>query len=98
MSVKTSSSSTASSSGGFNAHVKSCARKACYLANLLYSGLENEEESRPALGEFLERLCLVLYDSLRPLIIHVTHLETLAELTAILRNEVNIIIIHFLMT
>ena len=50
--------------------------------------MDAEEESRPALGEFLERLCLVLYDSLRPLIIHVTHLETLAELTAILRNEV----------
>jgi len=53
-----------------------------------FSGMDTEEESRPALGEFLERLCLVLYDSLRPLIIHVTHLETLAELTAILRNEV----------
>ena len=61
--------------------------KKCYLI-ALFSGLDNEEESRPALGEFLERLCLVLYDSLRPLIIHVTHLETLAELTAILRNEV----------
>ena len=62
------------------------------IGNILNSGLENEEESRPALGEFLERLCLVLYDSLRPLIIHVTHLETLAELTAILRNEVFIIV------
>ena len=44
------------------------------------------EESQ--LEEFLETLCLILYDNLRPLIIHITHLETLAELTSILRNEV----------
>lgn len=40
------------------------------------------------LDDFLETLCLILYDNLRPLIIHITHLETLAELTSILRNEV----------
>ena len=32
---------------------------------------EEEQDSRPVLSEFLERLCLVLYDSLRPLIIQV---------------------------
>lgn len=45
-------------------------------------------DATSALEEFLERLCMVLYDNLRPQIIHVQHLETLAELTAILRNEV----------
>ncbi|XP_023321299.1 conserved oligomeric Golgi complex subunit 3 [Eurytemora carolleeae] len=49
---------------------------------------EEAEDPRPELSSFLERLCLVLYDSLRPLIIQVSHLETLAELTAILRGEV----------
>jgi len=58
------------------------------LHSLFFSEEEGEEDTRPQLGEFLERLCLVLYDNLRPLIIHVTHLETLAELTSILRNEV----------
>lgn len=44
--------------------------------------------SSSLLEQFLEQLCMVLYDNLRPQIIHVQHLETLAELTAILRNEV----------
>ena len=47
---------------------------------------DNEDDNQ--LDEFLETLCLILYDNLRPLIIHITHLETLAELTSILRNEV----------
>ena len=37
---------------------------------------------------FLEGLCVMLYDTLRPLIIHLQHLETLSELTSILRSEV----------
>lgn len=51
-----------------------------------FFGQHSEDESQ--LEAFLEKLCLILYDSLRPLIIQVSHLETLAELTAILRNEV----------
>ena len=49
---------------------------------------EGEESDDSQLDDFLETLCLILYDNLRPLIIHITHLETLAELTSILRNEV----------
>lgn len=35
----------------------------------------------------LESLCWTLYDVLRPLIIHIAHLETLAELCTILKIE-----------
>lgn len=35
----------------------------------------------------LEKLCVSLYDVLRPLIIHIIHLETLSELCSILKNE-----------
>uniref|UniRef100_A0A8C1YQT7 Conserved oligomeric Golgi complex subunit 3 n=1 Tax=Cyprinus carpio TaxID=7962 RepID=A0A8C1YQT7_CYPCA len=38
-------------------------------------------------SELLEKLCVSLYDVLRPLIIHVVHLETLSELCGILKNE-----------
>ncbi|XP_073436380.1 conserved oligomeric Golgi complex subunit 3 isoform X2 [Dendrobates tinctorius] len=41
----------------------------------------------PKLDELLEKLCLSLYDVLRPLIIHVVHLETLSELCGILKIE-----------
>lgn len=33
-------------------------------------------------------MCLVLYDRLRPIIIHVIHIETLAELCSILKTEI----------
>lgn len=39
------------------------------------------------LDEMLQRLCGSLYDMLRPLIIHVYHLETLSELCTILKTE-----------
>uniref|UniRef100_T1J4T0 Conserved oligomeric Golgi complex subunit 3 n=1 Tax=Strigamia maritima TaxID=126957 RepID=T1J4T0_STRMM len=39
------------------------------------------------LDEFLEGLCCILYDVLRPLIIHIHHLETLSELCSILKIE-----------
>ncbi|OCT95579.1 conserved oligomeric Golgi complex subunit 3 isoform X2 [Xenopus laevis] len=41
----------------------------------------------PKLDVLLEKLCLSLYDVLRPLIIHVVHLETLSELCGILNIE-----------
>ncbi|XP_063069386.1 conserved oligomeric Golgi complex subunit 3 [Engraulis encrasicolus] len=51
--------------------------------------LYNEFFSKPTpkLDELLEKLCMSLYDVLRPLIIHVIHLETLSELCSILKNE-----------
>lgn len=39
------------------------------------------------LEQFLEGLCMRLYDVLRPIIIHINHLETLAELCGILKVE-----------
>uniref|UniRef100_A0A3B5MPQ7 Conserved oligomeric Golgi complex subunit 3 n=1 Tax=Xiphophorus couchianus TaxID=32473 RepID=A0A3B5MPQ7_9TELE len=51
--------------------------------------LFNEFFTKPTskLDELLEKLCLSLYDVLRPLIIHIIHLETLSELCSILKNE-----------
>ncbi|XP_066591065.1 conserved oligomeric Golgi complex subunit 3 [Prorops nasuta] len=40
-----------------------------------------------ALTAYLESLCTLLYDVLRPFIIHINHLETLAEICCILRIE-----------
>lgn len=39
------------------------------------------------LTAYLESLCTSLYDALRPFIIHINHLETLAEICCILRIE-----------
>ncbi|GFG40674.1 hypothetical protein Cfor_06711 [Coptotermes formosanus] len=41
----------------------------------------------PLLTSYLEGLCTTLYDVLRPFIIHINHLETLAEVCSILRLE-----------
>jgi len=41
----------------------------------------------PQLHQMLVNLCVNLYDILRPLIIHIYHLETLAELCMILKTE-----------
>lgn len=39
------------------------------------------------LSAYMEGLCTILYDTLRPYIIHINHLETLAEICSILRVE-----------
>ncbi|XP_030837446.1 conserved oligomeric Golgi complex subunit 3 [Strongylocentrotus purpuratus] len=44
-------------------------------------------KSSEKLDAMLEQLCMSLYDVLRPLIIHINHLETLAELCSILKTE-----------
>ncbi|KAL5004833.1 hypothetical protein ScPMuIL_018289 [Solemya velum] len=44
-------------------------------------------KSTPMLDHMLEGLCNNLYDVFRPLIIHINHLETLAELCSILKIE-----------
>ncbi|XP_017105725.2 conserved oligomeric Golgi complex subunit 3 [Drosophila bipectinata] len=41
----------------------------------------------PHLTVYLEGLCTILYDTMRPFIIHINHLETLAEICSILRIE-----------
>lgn len=38
--------------------------------------------------EYLEAVCMHLYDMLRPLVIHMKHFETLVELCTILRIEI----------
>lgn len=58
----------------------------CCNERQLYFDFFNKS-SKP-LGEFIERLTLILYDILRPKVIKLNHLETLAELCHILRNEI----------
>lgn len=58
------------------------ARDECALYSHFFS------HSSPALEEYLQSLCNGLYETLRPHIIHINHLETLAELCVILRVEV----------
>ncbi|GAA6077337.1 conserved oligomeric Golgi complex subunit 3, partial [Tachysurus ichikawai] len=57
----------------------------CQDEHQLYN--EFFSKSTAKLDELLEKLCMSLYDVLRPLIIHVVHLETLSELCSILKNE-----------
>ncbi|CAG05904.1 unnamed protein product, partial [Tetraodon nigroviridis] len=57
----------------------------CQDEHQLYNEFFSKATSK--LDELLEKLCLSLYDVLRPLIIHIIHLETLSELCSILKNE-----------
>ncbi|XP_061397618.1 conserved oligomeric Golgi complex subunit 3 [Musca vetustissima] len=51
---------------------------------LYYQFFATESE---VLTTYLESLCNILYDTMRPFIIHINHLETLAEICSILRIE-----------
>ncbi|KAJ2940633.1 hypothetical protein O0L34_g14741 [Tuta absoluta] len=59
---------------------------ACRDESALYAHFYSQNS--PALEEYLQSLCNGLYETLRPHIIHINHLETLAELCVILRVEV----------
>ncbi|KAK0085222.1 hypothetical protein PV325_005557 [Microctonus aethiopoides] len=70
----------------------SLVRQACAL--LLHASIDEHRLfyqffsiKSPALTGYLEGLCNSLYDALRPSIIHINHLETLAEICCILRIE-----------
>ncbi|KOB76913.1 Uncharacterized protein OBRU01_05183 [Operophtera brumata] len=62
----------------------------CALYRHLFAApAPTEPDAAPApLEEYLQSLCTVLYETLRPQVIHINHLETLAELCVILRVEV----------
>lgn len=40
-----------------------------------------------SLSNFLDRLCMSLYDKLRPIVIHLEHLESLSEICALIKSE-----------
>lgn len=70
----------------------SLVRHSCAL--LLHASIDEHRlfyqffiKSSPSLTAYLEGLCTSLYDTLRPFIIHINHLETLAEICCILRIE-----------
>ncbi|KAI4484215.1 hypothetical protein M0804_007671 [Polistes exclamans] len=76
----------------YNGDHCSLVRHSCAL--LLHASVDEyrlfyEFFSKPSVGltTFLESLCTSLYDTVRPFIIHINHLETLAEICCILRIE-----------
>lgn len=60
-------------------------RHVCQDETQLYHNFFKDPSSQ--LITYQENLCTHLYDNLRPLIVHINHLETLAELCGILRGE-----------
>ncbi|XP_015111966.1 conserved oligomeric Golgi complex subunit 3 [Diachasma alloeum] len=76
----------------YNGDHCSFVRHACSL--LLHASIDEHrlfnqffEKKSHLLAGYLEGLCTSLYDILRPSIIHINHLETLAEICCILRVE-----------
>ncbi|XP_078050424.1 conserved oligomeric Golgi complex subunit 3 [Augochlora pura] len=76
----------------YNGDHCSLVRNSCAL--LLHASMDEyklfyEFFSKPSGGltAYIESLCTSLYDMLRPFIIHINHLETLAEICCILRIE-----------
>ncbi|KAG7199926.1 hypothetical protein KM043_014364 [Ampulex compressa] len=76
----------------YNGDHCSLVRHSCAL--LLHASIDEhklfyEFFSKPSGGliSYLENLCTALYDALRPFVIHINHLETLAEICCILRIE-----------
>ncbi|CAK9798366.1 Conserved oligomeric Golgi complex subunit 3 [Anthophora plagiata] len=76
----------------YNGDHCSLVRNSCAL--LLHASMDEyklfyEFFSKPPNGltAYFESLCTSLYDTLRPFIIHINHLETLAEICCILRIE-----------
>ncbi|CAG0887918.1 unnamed protein product [Darwinula stevensoni] len=53
--------------------------------NLFFQFFSKESE---IFEKFLDGQCTLLYDVLRPMFVHIRHLETLAELCSILRSEI----------
>ncbi|XP_015519472.2 conserved oligomeric Golgi complex subunit 3 [Neodiprion pinetum] len=76
----------------YNGDHCSLVRHSCAL--LLHASIDEHRlfyqffsKTSASLNVYLEGLCTSLYDSLRPFIIHINHLETLAEICCILRIE-----------
>ncbi|XP_058796417.1 conserved oligomeric Golgi complex subunit 3 isoform X2 [Phymastichus coffea] len=76
----------------YNGDHCSLVRHSCSL--LLHASIDEHRlfyqffsKSSLALMSYSENLCTSLYDTLRPFIIHINHLETLAEICCILRIE-----------
>ncbi|KYQ56698.1 Conserved oligomeric Golgi complex subunit 3 [Trachymyrmex zeteki] len=76
----------------YNGDHCSLVRHSCAL--LLHASIDEHKlfyeffsKQSNGLTAYLESLCTSLYDALRPFIIHINHLETLAEICCILRIE-----------
>ncbi|EFN70102.1 Conserved oligomeric Golgi complex subunit 3 [Camponotus floridanus] len=76
----------------YNGDHCSLVRHSCAL--LLHASIDEHKlfyeffsKQSSGLTAYLESLCTSLYDALRPFIIHINHLETLAEICCILRIE-----------
>ncbi|XP_050460951.1 conserved oligomeric Golgi complex subunit 3 [Cataglyphis hispanica] len=76
----------------YNGDHCSLVRHSCAL--LLHASIDEHKlfyeffsKQSNGLTSYLESLCTSLYDALRPFIIHINHLETLAEICCILRIE-----------